>query len=351
MRRCWLLTDGSAGMLAQARALAEALGLSYEAKKITLSRWFSWQPNAFYAIGFKHLILDYALDKKNSDSLELPWPEIVISCGRRAALIAMGMRWATMQPHNNEQAKDDKQEAFSSSVIRHPSTFFIHIQDPQCRPENFDLVIAMEHDKLQGANVISVQRALHSITPEKLAAAREQLNGRFSTYTPPKVAVLLGGSTNKYRLKPQAMKQIISKLEQLLARTSCSLLITPSRRTGEDNVALLESRFRGHPRVYLYDGKEENPYLSLLAHADYIITTNDSVNMMSEALATKKPLYILPLPGHRATKPARFAERLIQEGAARLLGDSLQPWSYEIKDEMKELAVAIKLMLPSLRVV
>ncbi len=333
MRKCWLLTDGSAGMLAQARALAETLGFSCVEKKITLSRWFSWQPNAFYASGFKHLILDYALDKKNSDSLELPRPEIVISCGRRAALIAMGMRHQLTTQHPA------------------PATYFIHIQDPQCRPENFDLVIAMEHDKLQGANVISVRRALHSITPEKLAVAREQLNGRFSTYAPPKVAVLLGGSTNKYRLKPQAMKQIISKLEQLLAKTSCSLLITPSRRTGGDNIALLESHFRGHPRIYLYDGKEENPYLGLLAHADYIITTNDSVNMMSEALATKKPLYILPLPGHRRTKPARFAEVLIQQGSARLLGDSLQPWSYEIKDEMKELAVAIKLMLPSLRVV
>jgi mitochondrial fission protein ELM1 len=319
MTSCWLLTDGSAGMIAQARALAEALDLHPQQKKIALRRWFSWQPNAIYAAGYRHIILDYALDKKASDILDEPWPEIIISCGRRAALIAMGMR---------------HQLSKQQTAV---GTRFIHIQDPQCPPENFDLVIAMEHDRLRGANVITTRYALHSITPEKLASAQAQFAARFAGYASPKVAVLLGGSTNKYTLKTRAMKKIISSLEQLIAKTTCSLLITPSRRTGDDNISLLASRIRGNERVFLYDGKAENPYLGLLALADYIVVTNDSVNMMSEALATKKPVYILPLSGHRDTKPARFAEKLVSDGTCRLLGETLQPWGYEMNDWMAEL--------------
>jgi mitochondrial fission protein ELM1 len=319
MTSCWLLTDGSAGMIAQARALAEALDLHPQQKKIALRRWFSWQPNAIYAAGYRHIILDYALDKKASDSIDEPWPEIIISCGRRAALIAMGMR---------------HQLSKQQTAV---GTRFIHIQDPQCPPENFDLVIAMEHDRLRGANVITTRYALHSITPEKLASARAQFAARFAGYASPKVAVLLGGSTNKYTLKPRAMKKIISSMEQLIAKTTCSLLITPSRRTGDDNISLLASRIRGNERVFIYDGKESNPYLGLLALADYIVVTNDSVNMMSEALATKKPVYILQLSGHRDTKPARFAEKLVSDGTCRLLGETLQPWGYEMNDWMAEL--------------
>jgi mitochondrial fission protein ELM1 len=347
MASAWLLTDGSAGMLAQARALAESLGLAHEAKKIALNRWFSWQPNAIYAAGYKHLIMDYVLDKKNSDALGEPWPPLVISCGRRAALIAMGMR---------------HQLSTQQTAV---NTRFIHIQDPQCPPENFDLVIAMEHDKVRGTNVITTSRALHNITPEKLEAARAQFAARFAGYASPKVAVLLGGSTNKYTLKPSAMKKIISSLEQLLAKTTCSLLITPSRRTGEENIRLLDSSFRRKPessanknmdpglrrddtRIYLYDNKEENPYLGLLALADYIIVTNDSVNMMSEALATGKPVYILPLPGHQHTKPARFAEKLVSDGTCRLLGESLQPWDYEMHEWMAELTEKVRSVLPDL---
>ena len=89
-----------------------------------------------------------------------------------------------------------------------------------------------------------------------------------------------------------------------------SLLVTTSRRTGTRNIEALKRRFAGNAHVYLYTGEGENPYVGMLACADRIYVTNDSVNMMSEALASGKPVEILKLQGHENTKPARFAERI-----------------------------------------
>jgi mitochondrial fission protein ELM1 len=316
--RCWGITDGSAGMVAQVRALAFALGIEVEMKRIALRPYYRIIPNAVYAAGHKYAILERALDKKRSDAIAPPWPDLVISCGRKGALIAMGISKAAAQ------------------------TKCINIQDPRVPSYHFDVVVAMRHDAISGGNVLKTRFALHRITPVLLAGARERYGAYFSAYAKPHIAVLLGGSTNKYTLTAKAMKKVISQLEQLLAAHSGSLLITPSRRTGEKNIAMLRQAFAGNDRVYCYDFSEENPYLGLLALADTIVVTNDSVNMMSEAHATGKPLYILPLPGHRGTKPSQFADGLLRDGIARPLGATLESWSYPASDEMARVAQEIK---------
>ena len=327
--RCWGITDGSAGMVSQVRALATVLGRTPEMKTIALNSLFSWQPNIFYAVGYRQLILDYALDKSRSDALDPPWPELIISCGRKAALITMGMRW-----------RAEQRQAATPLATR-----FIHIQHPQCSPANYDLVIAMAHDKLSADNVITTRYALHQITPEVLDKARAQYAPRFASLPKPHIGVLIGGSTNKYTLRRGAVEIVVHQLERLLHKTIGSLLITTSRRTGDANTALLADAFRGNPRVYFYNGVGDNPYLGLLAQADYLAVTNDSVNMMSEAVATGKPLYIIPFANHIRTKPADFAERLMAEGIARPIGDGVQPWSYTVDNEMVGLAATVKAKL------
>lgn len=320
-QKVWGLTDGSAGMVAQVQALAQAIGVSPQMKKVVLTRMFGWQPNAIYAAGFKHMIMPYAFDRKRSDSLVLPWPDLIISCGRRGALIAMGMR-------------------FLAQKAGIP-TKFINIQDPRTPADAFDLVVALEHDKISGPNVIKTRFALHRITPALLAEAKEKFAARFAEYARPQVAALIGGSTNKYDLTKSRMAEVVAALKQVPG----SLLITASRRTGKRNFTMLKQSFgfaEGDRKAYVYDFTGDNPYFGLLALADHIVVTNDSVNMMSEACATGKPIYILPLPGHRRTKPARFAEGLIADGIARPLGATLESWSYPVKDELTALAGEVK---------
>lgn len=280
MTACWGITDGSAGMVAQVRALVNAMNLQPEMKIIALKKPWAWLPNICYGGLLKSFIL------KQQKNIVEPYPDIIISCGRKAALVAAAIK--------NKQ----------------PSVKAIHIQDPQMSAKNFDVVIAMEHDKITGDNVIKTLFALHSITSATLAEAKEKFSPIFDSYPKPHIAVLLGGSTNKYTLTKLRMEALILHLCDWLSSTKGSLLITPSRRTGEENIAALQQAFSANKNVYIYNGKDENPYIGLLACADEIIVTNDSVNMMSEAFATGKPVTIMNLAGHKNTKPARFAEML-----------------------------------------
>ena len=62
-----------------------------------------------------------------------------------------------------------------------------------------------------------------------------------------------------------------------------------------------------------WDGSGENPYVALLAHADAIVTTADSTNMIGEATATGAPILVFePHGGHG--KLAKFLEALKRQG-------------------------------------
>lgn len=318
----WGITGGSAGMVAQVKALAAAMGQPVELKTITIKKPYVWLPNSVHAALWKRSIVPGKL-AAGSDALVAPWPKLVVSCGRRGALAAMSLRTQT-PPHQ---------------------PLYVNIQDPQMNPKLFDVVIAMAHDKLAGENVIATEYALHAITPEKLAQAKAAFAPRFAGFAAPRVAVLLGGSTNKYMLSEKAMAEVIAQLRAVLAAQPCSLLITPSRRTGEKNIAALRQAFAGERRVYIYDFVEENPYMGLLALAEHIIVTDDSVNMMTEAQATGAPLHLLKLPGHSSTKPARFGEMLEKKGTARRLQPRLERWSYTPSDEMRRLVQKLELKL------
>lgn len=273
--KAWGLTDGSAGMMAQVRALADSLGVELEEKTVSVKQAWLRFPNKFFDWGLAGFF-------PVTQEVFVAVPELVISCGRKAALVAANMR------------------------TDHPHTKYVHIQDPQMSPKHFDAVVAMAHDKIKGANVIKVPFALHNITAEKLAAARAECMTKFGHLRHPWNTVLIGGSTNKYKFSERAMEKLIAEIEQIPG----SLLITTSRRTGEKNIEALAARLQNNGRVYLYTGKGENPYLGMLACADHVYVTNDSVNMMSEALASGRPVSVLKLQGHKRTKPARFAEKL-----------------------------------------
>ncbi len=316
---CWGITDGTSGTMAQVKALAAAIGVQPVMKKIIIKRPFVWLPNAFYGKWLQQKLPTFI--HSWSDTLLPPWPDIVISCGRRGALAALALK------------------RLVDGNVR-----FIHIQDPQMKAENFDLIVAMQHDRIEGANVIKTKFALHNITPALLAEATTKFAKRFSVYPKPYIAVLVGGSTNKYTLKSESMKDIIIALQQLANNITGTLLVTTSRRTGSDNLQLMLDAFprSRDGRIYVYDGVGDNPYLGMLALAEHIVVTNDSVNMMSEAVATGKPVYILKLSGHKDTKPSRFAEQLIADGIARPFSQALDKWNYSAVDEMSKVAEDIK---------
>ncbi len=130
--------------------------------------------------------------------------------------------------------------------------------------------------------------------------------------------------------------------EQLaaLAAQGVGIAITPSRRTGEAALRALRERLAGVPH-YFWDGSAENPYFGLLAHADALLVTGDSVNMVSEAASTGKPVHVIELEGGSA-KFRRFHELFRERGITRPFRGAIERWSYPPLDDTARAADEIR---------
>ena len=308
----WGLTDGSAGMQSQVRGVGELLvsklnrsplGGSEFVLKTARRLWpFCLLPAACWWGSLR-------LKTFSSDTLNAPWPDVLITSGRRSVAFALAIKHAS-KGH----------------------TKLVHLQTPRASLKLFDLVVPMEHDEVSGDNIFPTFAALHHITQEKLSQAAYDLQSTIDHYKNPRIAFFIGGSTNKYKLHKARMNRLIATLNTFLSEWDGSVWMSTSRRTGSDNIKMLQRSISGDD-VWFYSGGDNNPYLAWLAAADALAVTNDSVSMMSEALATGKPLYILPLPDHQNTKPARFARQLISRGMAMPLEIPLPDYDVEIHNE------------------
>lgn len=309
---CWIITEGAAGMKNQCRGLAEALGLAPVFKRVNPRLPWLMLPSRFWPFPFLAL-------RPNSDSLAPPWPQLVISCGRKSVPFALAIK------------------------RRNPQTFLVHIQNPLTSPAAFDLVAAPFHDRIKGPNVITTRGALHAISQAKLAEAAERFRHHFDHLPRPLVAVLIGGPNGRYLLGPKEMAGIAARLADLSRRYGAGLVITPSRRTGKDNEAVLHRHLKDVPAL-IWDHGGENPYLGMLALADYILVTADSVSMVTEACATGKPVYVIELTG-RSRRQERFHDDLTVDGITRPFTGTLETWHYEPIYDAERVAVEVKRLL------
>jgi uncharacterized protein len=309
-RSCWIITEGHAGMEAQCRGLADALGLAPVIKRIRIRRFWSALPKIFWFAPLRALAAD-------SDRIEPPWPDLVISCGSAGARIAAAIR--------------------SSSEGR---TRAVHIQDPKMDLRRFDLIIAPRHDRLAGDNVLASKAAIHPVTPQKLADGARQWAPKLAALPRPLIAVLIGGSNGRHRLTSDIMRGLADHLAALARRTGGALAVTPSRRTGTENETVLREHLNGVP-AYIWDGKGDNPYFGLLALADAIVVTEDSVSMTSEAVATGKPVYVARLAGE-SRRLRRFHQMLMDDGITRAFDGSFASWTYTPPDDTGHAAAEIR---------
>ena len=293
------LTTGEAGMRAQAEGLAEALGTGFESRTVCLRRPWGVLPG----LDRVPALLRFGVDPSPAP----PWPDVLISCGRRAALASVALRRAC-RGH----------------------TFTAHIQDPGIAPHRFDLIAPPGHDGLTGRNVIATRGALHHITPAKLAAAGDKWRARLGR---PDAAVLLGGPSRTHRFTSGYVDTLAESLGCITGR----VVLTPSRRTPSWVVAALRSRL---PDAWFWDGNGDNPYLAMLALAKHIVVTEDSVSMVSEAASTGKPIHVAAMEGG-SRRFERFHAQMRAEGVTRPFDGRLETWSYEPVDDKDRVAAEI----------
>ena len=110
-------------------------------------------------------------------------------------------------------------------------------------------------------------------------------------------------------------------------------------------VALLRDGLAGLPCRF-WDGTGTNPYFAYLGLADGFVVTADSVNMVSEAASTGKPVHVFDLDGGSA-KFQRFHDRLRAAGVTRPFAGRLERWSYAPLDDTRRVAEAVRTLARS----
>jgi mitochondrial fission protein ELM1 len=151
------------------------------------------------------------------------------------------------------------------------------------------------------------------------------------------VAVLVGGDSRHHRFKPEDIERLAASLDSLAA-SGAALMGSRSRRTSPALAEAVGQVFARHGGWW-WDGRGPNPYLALLAHADAIVATADSVNMIGEAAATGVPVLVFePTGGHG--KIGKFLNGLAEHGVVHRFEGNLVGERYEPLDSTRAIAGA-----------
>lgn len=308
----WALSDGRAGNVRQVEALVHALGISPVHRWMLKPRlpWRAWAP--LQSSGSEH-----AFGPEFAAALTAP-PKFAIGCGRQAAL--------------------------ATRLLRTLGARTVQILDPRVDPRHWDLVIAPEHDRLRGTNVVSMLGSLHPVDDLWLAQARADF-AAFAELPRPRTAVLLGGSSRHVRFDRMSFEVMSTKLEGALMRDGGSVLLTTSRRTPRELNGVLRNRYIETPGLtWLGPQDGVNPYPGLLAWADRIVCSPDSVNMISEACATDVPVHVFD-PGRAQGRLRVFLDSLLARGRIRALDRNLAAFAVEPLRETARIATEVRARL------
>ncbi len=264
--RVWIVVGDKAGDNAQIDAVVERLPWPVEYRRLVFRRPFvKGKPPLLAAL--------FHVDKERSDALVAPWPDIVITAGRRPAMAALWIRRQSGQ-----------------------RTRIILFGRPRRHLDHFALVIVSAQFQVpQEPNVVSVSLPLMRIDRARLEHESARWQDHFEQRHHPLIAVLVGGATRPFVFDAAAAADLIR-----LARTYCgstgSLYVTTSRRTSKAAIAALCAHLDAHDQLYEWHaGTVENPYFGLLAHADGFVVTGDSMSMITEVARLNRPLAIFPL--------------------------------------------------------
>jgi uncharacterized protein len=256
------------------------------------------------------------------DPLEPPYPTIAITCGRRHAGASIALK-----------------------RLSAGETYTIHIQDPRIPPSLFDTLVVPDHDPARGPNVITTTGSLNRISDDLLRREAAVFAAQVAPLPTPRVVVNLGGDTKQYRIDKARADHIVKDLHGLLENQRCGLMITTSRRTGKplmEALAILEDR----DDTLLWTGDGPNPYMGFLGLADAIIVTSDSINMVSEACSTGKPVHIIRM-GTEPKRRAMFLETVQRQDLTRAFEGKVEFWSPPPLRETERVAERLVVQLKS----
>ena len=300
-----LLTEGMHGMISQVEGLAKALDLDFIHEKIELNNFWKFFPPKITPIQkfvFKNKIINDF--------------DIVISCGRKSVIPSIYLK-----------------KKFKNRIMN------IHIQDPKVSLNNFDYVVAPEHDGLNGKNVLKSKGAIHYIREAELKENESYLKSQIKKEKI--VTLIIGGPNKYYDYNISDIEQIFSKVQKNFLDKNYQLILIPSMRTP---IKIIEKakNFFDNDQIIIND-VDKKAYLSSLRLARHIVITCDSTSMISEAAITGKPIYVAQMqPTKKNYRFSKFFELFKSLNIIKDLENIVDEWSYEKLNETDRISGYIK---------
>ena len=305
--KIWSLTDGSQGMISQTKGLAFQLSNDVtEIKTDIIFPWNKLQPGIIppYKWIFKNNIPDDHL------------PKILISCGRKSVYLSLYLKKKFKQIIN------------------------IHIQNPKISFDNFNFIIAPNHDQIKGPNIINSVGALHHFNFKNRETGKKITNINSKNL----VTCLIGGENQHYKFGELETTNLCNDLILLTKKNpQANLLIITSRRTNKNIKKILTNKLKEFASIW--SGEGENPYNFAIKNSSYFILTSDSTSMISESAISGKPIYIYQLPFKRVSKRLEnFHSEFKNLNITRNFNNTtkLEIWNYKPLNETKRIAGIIK---------
>jgi len=260
----WTLLGQKAGDNNQVLALAESLGWGWIEKHL---QYISLEliPNRLLKVTL------LGLQRAQSDDLGPPWPELVISAGRRNEPVA---RWIKKQTGGHCR--------------------LVHIGRPWARPKHFDLIVTTpQYDLPDTPNVLYNELPLHRIDQQKLTAAAERWRPEFAHLPQPWLAVLVGGNSSSAQFTTAGLRYLARTANAIAASKNGALLVSTSARSPKGTLEVMKKEISVPALMFDYNDRHSaNPYFGFLALADSFIVTAESISMLTESCATGKPVYL-----------------------------------------------------------
>ena len=342
--RIWLVLGDKLGDNAQVEIVAEALGLPVERRRvIPRSEWVLGKPRVEASLAH--------LDPEKSDPLEPPWPDLVMTIGRRPTMAAL---WIQQQSGGR--------------------TRLVLFGNPKRWPERFSLIVAPAQYRIAGhPGMLPIGFPLMRSNSAAIESAARDWNARFEALPRPVTALLVGGQTKPYRLDAGFARELAARATELAG--DGTLYVSTSRRTPPAAVDALVDALPVTARLFRWSPEAtDNPYHALLALADRFIVTGDSISMMVEVARLGRPLSIAPLPyrsalagllhrlGTSADGPGAWLRSagitrgardlsgmhriLYERGLARPLDQGFSVAGGALEDELPRVVAAIRSLLP-----
>ena len=262
---------------------------------------------------------------RTPDWIKGPYPDYIVSCGRRMAGISIGLR---------------RMSRGKSKTI--------HIQDPSVSPKNFDVLVIPSHDKIaelenKYSNLVISTGSLTPLVKKQIMSNSLTMIDRFGPLNEKQIVVLLGGNNTRYKVTIGAVEKMAKDFYKYANAKNARLIIIPSRRTPRKAKILFE-RLNEGKKHFFWDEKTNNPYPEVFSIADEIIVTSDSVNMVTEACISGLPVSVAYWHEEDG-RIGKFHQIMRDSGYTRRFPENIEQFQPKILNQMPKIATKISNIL------